>query len=277
MSRTKYPDNLNELLTASLRNLDDKRRSTPRRPIFFCKTLTELQGYLGASGKVVDNTGIDLGRCAFGKDSYRQLTGKELHITALIGDTRGQPLSQRALKDTSIQIWATRIERDFCLKAPVQVPIVGLCEGTILALFKNAFSEPAAIVLELLLDIPCPFPKLKPVALYSYINMCLPLKVWYYVYKSSAVFFRRPSHCISKGYIETAHIIYYLSEPFAGSYFRQVKSGVATMRGLEPIQDSDFGVAFLIIKFPSNELDIGFTWDCAETSQEMKLVLASSN
>eukprot|EP00117_Sycon_ciliatum_P029072 scpid101677/ scgid23232/ len=57
----------------------------------------------------------------------------------------------------------------------------------------------------------------------------------------------------------------------------QVQDEVATARAIHPVQDRDFGVSVFIVNCPSSKLDIGFTWDCAETSQEMKLVLASSS
>ena len=271
----KMHPNLDELLTPHSINIEAERRSLLWMSTFTCQNLPELQRHFGVMGKIVDNSGIDLASCSFSSQvGYYGIAGEAVPLSVFVRDWRGQLVSERALKASSIQIWAIRIEGDFSRIATVHVPIIGYNSGQVNALFQNNCSQPAVFLLELLLDTPCPLPKRKWRSLANGIDIIEPLQTWLFVLKYRAVVFH-PLSCSPRKYIQVTGIISKGSQRFAGLALNQVQSGVATIRANSPIQENDFGVLFRVGR--SSELDIGFRWECEKTSQEVKLVLASSN
>ncbi|XP_065194571.1 uncharacterized protein LOC135825866 [Sycon ciliatum] len=270
-----YPRSINHL-TAASRDMDAKRSELMRRVVFACQN---LEAGFGEMGNVVDNTDIDLSMCAFAEDSpYLAFVGDELGFGAKVRNGRGQLVSALALKVSSFQIWATELCCGCSSTAPELVPVLGYSKGHVHALFQYDCREPATYLLELLLDTPCPLPELQKQSTVSDVAKYFPLKTWLLVYKSQASFFHSsqvsPTQGIALSYSSTW--LPYLSQAPPCIKLRQVENEVATARAMMPIQDRDFSVGFIIFKCPSSKIDIGFSWECAETSQEMNIVLASS-
>ena len=237
--------------------------------------MSEVEGQFRIMGKVVDNTEIDLSRCSFPFPVYPGYAGEQSYLTVLVRNGRRQPLSDTALKISSIPIWATRIEGAFSPAAPVLVPISGYSKGEVHALVQFSCSQTTAFLLELLLDIPCILPDFQSGSLASIVDRYFPLKTWLLMYKSRASDFDvdlcSPKECVKLGVRMCT-----FTNAFLYTEISQVKNGVATVRAIEPVQDRDFGVSIIILKCITRKLDIGFTWGFAENSQEMKLVLASA-
>ena len=254
-----------QCLTEAYHDIMAKGNSQMLGMILTCKQSSKLEGHLSAMGKVVDNTAIDLSSCSFPRNTCLAFAGDRLNLTALVRNSRSQPLSDTALKVSSIQIWATRIEGGFSPAAPVLVPISGYSKGEVHAHVHLNYSQPTAFLLELLLDTPSRLPGFQNGSLTRNMDMYFPLKTWLLVFRSRASFLA-PHFIYPQESVKSAVMICNLSQAFPGVEIRQVKDGVATARATEPVQDRDFGVTFIVIQCSSGKLDIGFTWDCAETS-----------
>ena len=264
-----------QLLSQTSRGIVAKRRSLTRRITLKCKKLSELKRHLDVMGKVVDNTDIDLSSCCFIYPSSIAVAGERFVITARVRNGQGQPLSEAALKVSSIQIWATRIGGGFSPSAPVQVLISACGKGEVHAEVQLNCSQPTAFLLELMLDTPCILPAFKNGSMFRNVELCHPLTALVHVFRSWASVFH-PMCCSPRESMRAYPLLTFISQASTFFRVRQVRDGVATARGSKPIQNRDFAVAIIILNCPCKKLDIGFTWDCAETSQEMKLVLASS-
>ena len=264
-----------QLLTEASSDIIAKTSSILQRRTFTCKKPSELQEHFGVMGQVVDNTDINLSCCSFPRPEYVAFAGEPFSVKALVRNSQGQALSEASLKVSSIQIWATRIEGFFSPAVPVLVPISDYSEGWVHAGIQLKLSRPTVFLLELLLDAPCSIPEFQIGSLKKELYMFFPLKTWLYFYKSRASYFHT-HFCSPRENIQIVRFQSHLSQAFAGMDITQERYGVATARASQPVQDRGFAVTFLIARCPSSKIDIGFTWECPDTSQEMKLVLASS-
>ena len=254
-----------QCLTEAYHDIVAKGSSRMPRMILTCKQSSKLDGHFGAMGKVVDNTAIDLSSCSFPHKTCVAFVGDRVNLTALVRNSRSQPLSDTALKVSSIQIWATRIESGFSPAAPVLVPISRYSKGEVHAHVHLNYSQPTAFLLELLLNTPSRLPGFQNGSLARNVNMYFPLKTWLFVFRSRASYLA-PHFIYPRESVKSGVMICNLSQAFPGVEIRQVKDGVATARATEPVQNRDFGVTFIVIQCTSGKLDIGFTWHCAETS-----------
>ena len=264
-----------QLLTEASSDIMAKTSSLMQRITFTCKTPSELQEHFGGMGKVVDNTDINLSCCSFPRLEYVAFAAEPFSVTARVRNSQGQALSEAALKVSSIQIWATRIEGFFSPAAPVLLPTTGYSKGAVRVFLDLSCSQPTVFLLELLLNTPCVLPEFQNGSLKKELDMFFPLQAWLYLHKYGASFFHT-SGCSPRESIRIDSFPSRCSQAFAGLEISQIQDGVATARAMRPVQDRDFRVAVFILNCPSSKLDIGFTWDCPESSQEMKRVLASS-
>eukprot|EP00117_Sycon_ciliatum_P011187 scpid94947/ scgid12774/ len=126
----KMRPRLTEDLASAFQHLADKNYSQMRRVTFECQNLSDLGEDIGVMGYIVDNTDIDLFKCAFADTNQAHLTyvGKETEIIALVKNWQGKAISIPALKACSIQIWATKILAD-STATPVPLLISGYSKG----------------------------------------------------------------------------------------------------------------------------------------------------
>ena len=273
----KMHPQLTEVVTSSLQHLP-KNNSRMRRLAFERQNLSGLEGILGSTGKVVDNTDIDLSRCEFSEkiDRYIGYVGEETKITALVNNWQGNPISEPALKVCSIQIWATEIQYDSA-EVPVAVPISSYGEGAVHARFQG--HEDGVFFLEICLDRPLPVPNSEEDIINNNNEIfklgSFKVMATLMVYKSRAIIFDE-SDSFPRKFIDVPLNFY--TEPCVYPYttLRHIKDGNASIRALEPIQERYFAVAIEIVHCASSKLEIGFTWDCRQSEQKMKLLLASS-
>ena len=261
-----------EVLRSSLQYFGDKNYSLMRRLAFEGQNPSGLAGIIGSTGEVVDKTDIDLSRCAFSEQNnvYIGYVGEETKITALVNNWQGNPISEPALKVCSIQIWATKIQATMI---PVPVPISGYSKGEVRAHVQC--TEAAVFLLEMRLESPRPLPKLQGYELIDDLRTCSPLNAKLLVYGCRSITFG-DIHSSPKGFIRPC--LSYSIEHIAYTHVTrcQIEDGFCSIRALEPIQDRYFAIAIDIVHGTSSKLDIGFTWDCGQSDQNMKMILASS-
>eukprot|EP00117_Sycon_ciliatum_P023194 scpid80625/ scgid19787/ len=187
-----------QLLTEASSDIIAKTSSILQRRTFTCKKPSELQEHFGVMGQVVDNTDIHLSCCSFPRPEYVAFAGEPFSVKALVRNSQGQALSEAALKVSSIQIWATRIEGGFSPAAPVLVPISGYSKGEVRAHVQC--TEAAVFLLEIRLDSPRPLPKLQGYELIDDLRTCSPLNAKLLVYGCRSITFG-DVHSSPKGFI----------------------------------------------------------------------------
>ena len=271
----KMRPRLTEDLASAFQHLADENYSQMRRVTFECQSLSDLGEDIGVMGYIVDNTDIDLFKCAFADTNQAHLTyvGEETEITATVNNWQGKPVSESALKACSIQIWATRRQVPD-RPVPVFVPISGCSKGRVHAVFHNdtPVSEDSVFVLELRLDSPDVLPGLERASVQTESSRNNPLRAEVLVFKSRAIVFDH-SNSYPKGFIKTSLGYTVHREAYPHSILCHMRHGIATIRAIGPIQERDFSVVIEIVHCASSKLDIGFTWD---SGQKIKRVLASS-
>ena len=178
-------------------------------------------------GKVVDNTDIDLSSCCFFYPSFIAVSGERFVLTARVKNGQGQPLSEAALKVSSIQIWVTRIGGGFSPSAPVQVLISACGKGEVHAEVQLNCSQPTAFLLELMLDTPCILPAFKNGSMVRDVEMCNPLTASVHVFRSWASVFH-PMCCSPRESIRTYPLLTFFHRlPRSSKY---AKSGMELLR-----------------------------------------------
>ena len=271
-----YP-HLLQVLGSLMRSSDVQTVSFIKTGMFAYDNLSKLKIRIGAMGKVVDNTDIDLSACLC-RDAgfYSTFSGASKPIVALVRNSRDQDVSARELKACGIQIWATQFEANGARTAAVPLPIICYRTGEVHTIFKEESARPTAFFLELQFDPPCPLPEMLNPSYYTDLTKYEPLKTWIFVYPSGASYFD-PRYGSPRGFIGALGCFSPQFVATLGTLLTQLKDGFATIQARKPVEDLYSGPITIQIEFcESSKLHIGFTWGCTETSQEMKLVLASS-
>ena len=94
---------------------------------FACLNLTDLEGRMSTMGVFLDDNDIDMSFKRAG--TYVMFKGEQLIVAALVRTRRGQPVPEATLKDSNIKIFASKIEHDGSMAAPVRLPTSGYGEG----------------------------------------------------------------------------------------------------------------------------------------------------
>eukprot|EP00117_Sycon_ciliatum_P048246 scpid50343/ scgid34368/ len=246
---------------------------------FACLNLTDLEGRMSTMGVFLDDNHIDNIMSFKRAGTYVMFKGEQLIVTALVRTRRGQPVPEAALKDSNIKIFASKIEHDGSMAAPVRLPTSGYGEGEMYAFFRYESEDEAVFLLEIRLETHGPSPVIKQSSLLPDELKSCPSRTRLFAFKTRASFFDS-CHSSPSGYIRMM-----LPPSFDLNLnlrlhpyivVRQVKGGSAFIRALKAVGKQPVKVDIHIAKCTPGSLDIGFTWDYDETNPDMKLVLATS-
>eukprot|EP00117_Sycon_ciliatum_P045219 scpid44964/ scgid32526/ len=235
---------------------------------------------IDSMGLVVDNTDFDLSRCVMSLPIlFYTYVGERINITAQVRTSDGFPVSQRALKASSIQLWAVSNLRI----STVRIPIVGFIKGEVRAIVK--FDTSGVFRLEVRLDTPSPIPM-------CFLKQSFNDSVWQIheagklpeggcacigaVYANRAVIFDAKTN--NPEFSMLTMPVLALGSAHVVACVRQQVNGLATIRAQEPLNDTCPGAIICIQNCPSGNLEIGLTsGDSGGRKANFHVLAASGN